>query len=117
ARASGDASWQANTLLDLSWSAEEQTHFDEALDWAGEARRISVDRGSADLAQAALGNMGWAYHKLGDSEKALEAFVEAGTQAEKLGDIADELRWVLDRGYVSLDARDFTAAEQSFRQS
>ena len=32
ARASGDPLWEANALLDLSWSADEQAHFDEALD-------------------------------------------------------------------------------------
>lgn len=42
ARASGDQFWEANALLDLSWSALEQGHFDEALDWASAARRISV---------------------------------------------------------------------------
>ena len=32
-------------LLDLSWSADEQTHFDEALDWANAARQISMAHG------------------------------------------------------------------------
>ncbi len=117
ARASGDASWQANTLLDLSWSAEEQTHFDQALDWAGEARRISVDRGSADLAQAALGNMGWALYKLGDAEKALQMFVDAAKQAEKLADVTDQVKWLTSAGYIYMDARNFQVAEKSFQQS
>ena len=116
-RASGDSSWEANTLLDLSWSADEQAHFDEALDWASAARRISLDRGSADLAQAALGNMGWAYYKLGELERALEMFVEAAQQAEKLGDVTDQVKWLTNAGYIYMDAHDFTTAERSFRQS
>jgi CHAT domain-containing protein len=117
ARASHNSVWEANTLLDLSWSADEQTHFDEALDWASAARRISVDLGSADLAEAALGNMGWAYYKLGDPEKALEMFVEAARQAAKLGDVPDQAKWLTNAGYIHMDHRDFAAAEQFFQQS
>jgi CHAT domain-containing protein len=117
ARASGDQSWEAGALLDLSWSAEEQSHFDEALDWASAARRISVGRGFADLAQAALGNMGWAYYKLGDPEKALEMFVDATKQAEKLGDKTDQVKWITNAGYIYLDAAKFPLAEQAFQQS
>lgn len=117
ARVRGDPFLQANALLDMSWSADEQTHFDEALAWADAARKISVPRDFADIAQTALGNMGWAYYKLGDSEKALEMFIEAGKQAEKLGDLADRVKWLTNAGYIYMDARDFRTAEQSFVQS
>jgi CHAT domain-containing protein len=117
ARLSGDQPWEADALLDLSWSSLEQTHFDAALDWAGEARRISVALQSADFAQAALGNMGWAYYKLGDPEKALAMFVEARKQAEKLGDINDQLKWLTNVGYIHMDISEYEIAEQSFRQS
>ena len=100
ARASGDPLWEANALLDLSWSADEQTHFDEAVDWANAAREISLSRGFGGTAQTALGNMGWAYYKLGDTEKARDMFAEAGKQAKKLGLITDEIRWLTDAGYI-----------------
>jgi len=117
ARAAGDRLFEADALLDLSWSAEEQTHFDEALDWADAARGIANKQGSFDIAQTALGNMGWAYYKLGEPEKALGMFVEATKQAEKLGDATDQIRWLTNAGYIYMDARDFTTAEQSFRRS
>lgn len=66
ARVSGDKFLEANTLLDLSWSADEQTHFDEAVDWANAARQLAIPLGFADVAQTALGNMGWAYYRLGN---------------------------------------------------
>ena len=56
-------------MLDLSWAAEHQAHFDEALDWADAARQISLPRNFGSVAQKALGNMGWAYYKLGDYRK------------------------------------------------
>ena len=55
--------------------------------------------------------MGWAYYKLGDPEKAEEMFVEARNQAEKLGDVTDQVRWLTDTGYIYLDAGKFYAAE------
>ena len=117
ARATGDQLWEANALLDLSWSALHQTHYDEALDWASAARQISIKQNSADLAQAALGNMGWAYYKLGDPEKALEMFVEAGERATKLGDTADRVKWLTNAGYIHMDVHEFSVADQSFRES
>src|SRR5579863_414930 len=117
ARASGDPLWEANALLDLSWSADAQAHFDEALDWADAARQISLPRNFGNVAQKALGNMGWAYYKLGDSEKAEGMFIEAKNQAEKLGDIPDQVKWLTNAGYIYLDAATFPVAEQSFQQS
>src|SRR6202167_6797776 len=117
ARASGDPLWEANALLALSWSADEQTHFDEALNWADAARQISLTRNFGSVAQTALGNMGWAYYKLGDSDKAQEMFIEARKQAEKLGDLTDQVRWLTGAGYIYMDARDFRVAEESYLQS
>jgi CHAT domain-containing protein/Tfp pilus assembly protein PilF len=117
ARSRRNQFWETNTMLDLSWSAERQSHFDEALDWASAARQISMSQGFADVAQAALGNMGWAYYKLGDPEKALEMFVEAAKQAEKLGDKTDQIKWITNAGYIYLDAANFPLAEQAFQQS
>ncbi|MGB8014039.1 MAG: CHAT domain-containing tetratricopeptide repeat protein [Terriglobales bacterium] len=117
ARSSGDQFWEANALLDLSWSADEQAHLDQALDWADAARRISVAKGYDDIAQTALGNMGWAYYKLGDPEKAEGMFVEARKQAEKLGDTTDRVTWLQALGYIYLDAHKFAAAQESYRQA
>ena len=117
ARTSGDSVWEAETLVNLSSSAEEQTHYDEALDWADAARRLALAQGVADLAQKALGNMGYAYYKLGDLEKAEGMFVEAKSQAEKLGQIASEAGWLTNAGYAHMDAGDVSLAEASFRQS
>jgi CHAT domain-containing protein len=117
ARGYHDQFLEANTLLDLSWSADEQTHFDEALDWANAAREISTTHGYADVSQTALGNMGWAYYKLGDSEKAEEIFVDARKQAEKLEDVTDQARWLQTLGYVYLDARRLPEAEECYQKS
>lgn len=117
ARAGHDQFLEADSLLNLSWSANEQTHFDEALDWANAASQVSTAQGYADISQTALGNMGWAYYKLGDSEKAKGMLAEAKQQAEVSGDTIDEVRWLTAGAYIYLDASDFNVAEQSFQQS
>jgi CHAT domain-containing protein len=117
ARANRNQFLEADSLLNLSWSADEQTHFDQALDWANAARQISAAQGYADISQTALGNMGWAYYKLGDPEKAEAIFIEARKQAEKLDDVADQARWLQAVGYVYLDARRFADAQECYQKS
>ena len=99
-RASHDQPGEASALLDLSYSADEQTHFDEALDWANAARGIATSQNLGSIAQKALGNMGWAYYKLGELERAESMFVEARSQAKKLGMVANpagSLPWVTSK--------------------
>jgi CHAT domain-containing protein len=117
ARANRDQAGEASALLDLSHSADEQTHFDEALDWANEARKIAESQGFSGVVQASLGNMGWAYYRLGDSEKAEGMFADARARAEKLGNIPDQALWLQAGGYIDLDAHKFDAAEESYRLS
>jgi CHAT domain-containing protein len=117
ARLGGDRFVEANALLNLSWSADEQTHFDDALRWAEAAYEIALSRHFADIAQTALGNMGWAYYKLGDREKARQMFAEAADQAERLGDVDDQISWTTNGGYVYFDERNFEVAAESFRRS
>src|SRR4029077_8392004 len=117
ARADGDQLRVANAMLDLSWSANEQAHFDEALDWSDAARQLAMHLGFAGVAETALGNMGWAYYKLGDREKARPMFAQAEKQAQQLGDVTDQISWLTNAGYINMDDGDFKVAEQSFQQS
>jgi CHAT domain-containing protein len=117
AKAADERIWEAETLLNLSWAADEQTHYDEALDWARAASAIALSTGVSDVAQKALGNMGWAFYKLGDREKAEGMFVEARKQAEKLGSITDRITWLVAFAYVCLDEGKISDAEQSAEQS
>ncbi|HTS36771.1 MAG TPA: CHAT domain-containing protein [Candidatus Solibacter sp.] len=117
ARTDGNPLPIANALLDLSWCAEEQSHFDEALDLAGEAHSIASKQNFGNVALKSLGNMGWAYYKLGEPEKAESMFSEAGAQAEKSRIIPDQALWLQAAGYVHLDERDFAVAEDLYGQS
>jgi len=117
ARQRGDDLWEADALLDLSWADDEKTHFDEALDRAAAAYRIATAKKVPDVAQKALGNMAWAYYKLGDLEKAEEMFTAAKDQSRQLGEMSSEAGWILDLGHVFMDERNYDAAENAFRRS
>jgi CHAT domain-containing protein len=117
ARMSGEQFLEAGALLDLSWAATHEGHFDEALDWEDSARQIALPQGFDGIAETALGNKGWAYYKLGDSIKADQATIEAGNEAHKLGIRSDEVRWLTNAGYIDMDAGNFPRAQQSFLDS
>ncbi len=117
ARSRGDEFLEANASLDLSWWADRQAHFDEALDWADAARRIAVPRGFDGIAQTALGNEGWAYYKLGDTERARQLTIEAWNEAKKHGDQDDEVKWLTNAGLIDMDAGDLSDAESTFHSA
>ena len=117
ALAHGDLFLEATAYLNLSFEAEWQTHFDEVIDAAQAAMQIAGPQHFDDVAEAALGNLGWAYYKLGDPEKAEGMFVEAADQAGKLGDVADQVKWFQASSYIYLDERKISDAERSSRQA
>jgi CHAT domain-containing protein len=115
ARAHADSFLEANVLSSLARSGLLQEHFDEALDWSASSYRISADLDAQDLAQNALGNLGWAYYRLGESEKAEALFVEAGSRAKSLGDVIDQVRWLTNLGYVDLDNNQYATAREAYQ--
>ena len=117
ARASGEQMWLANAMLDLSWAANEQGHFDEALDWAGLSAQIAERQNFAVVREKARGNMGWAFYKLGERERAQEMFAEAEKQAKDLGDVGDQLGWLTAAAYTYMDDGEFDVAKRSFQQA
>lgn len=114
ARAHNDRYLESTALLNLSVCALQQSHFDDAVDWSNEAWRLSNSLGANQIGQSAVGNLGWAYYELGDSQKALDSFLKAKRSAEELGDTLGQLIWLMDTGFVYLDRSDYSNAEQSF---
>jgi CHAT domain-containing protein len=117
ARERGSTYMEANALLSLGYSALQQEHFDEALDWSTAAYERAVAIHAAHIAQTALGNEGWLYYKLGEPDKALSLLLAARDSAHKIGLDTFEATWLTTAGYVYLDAGDFEKAEQSYKQA
>ena len=117
ARTQGDHFLEATALLNLGASLLREHRFDEAIDSSDSAYRLARVLDAGEIAQTALGNLGWAYYKLGDSEKALELFLEADRHATELGDVINHLRWLTTAGYVYLDRHEYSVAERSYLQA
>ena len=117
ARSEKDQFAEANALLSLGWSALQQEHYDETMEWSDAAYRSAAAIDARHVAQTALGNEGWAYYKLGEYEKALSLLLGARDAAHQIGATTYEVSWLTTAGYVYLDSGDFAKAEQSYRES
>ncbi len=117
ARTYHDRFAESNSFLNLGVDSLQSEHFDEAVDWSNSAYKTAVSLGAQDLAQNALGNLGWAYFKLGDSEKALDLFAEAEKSAIRLGDVDDEIRWLANAGYVYQALGNLTESSRNYRRA
>ena len=110
----GDQFLEATTLLNLGLGALLEQHFDEAIDWTDAAYQAAVVLDAGIIETKALGNLGWAYYNLGDSEKSLELSLEAEKRAIQAGDVIDQLSWITNAGYVYQQVHDFSRAKESY---
>jgi CHAT domain-containing protein len=117
ARSHHDRELESNAWLNLGWVSLLESHYDEAIEWSRDAYTASLNLGNENRAQTALGNMGWAYFKLGDSERAQPLFVEAEQRAAHLGNIRDELKWLSTAGYIDQGAGDFLRAMSAYNEA
>jgi len=116
-RERGDRFSEATALLNLAATLVFEEHFGEAADASRTAYDAAESIGARDLSQTALGNLGFAYYRLGDSERALDLYLEAEKRALELGDVSDQVAWVTNIGYVQMDAGKFDLAEQSYKRA
>ncbi|HXM09611.1 MAG TPA: CHAT domain-containing protein [Terriglobales bacterium] len=114
AHAHDDRLLEATALLNLGVTSLQEEHFDEAIDWTGSAYQASMALGAGDIAETALGNLGWAYYNLGDPEKSLDLSLEAEKRAGKVGNAVGQLYWITNTGYVYAGLGDLARAKQSY---
>ena len=117
ARANGDRFLEATSLLNLGAASLKEERFDEAIDWSRDAYEVSAALTAKDITLVAVLNIGWAYYRLGDSERALQMLLEAEQRADQLGDVFNQENGLTNVGYIYMDAHDFVQAEQSFQRA
>jgi CHAT domain-containing protein len=108
---------EATALLNLGLGALQQHHYDEAIDWTDAAYKIAAELDAGTIATKALGNLGWAYFNLGDSEKSLNLSLEAEKRAVEVGDVIDQLSWITNAGYVYEQQHQFSRAKDSYEKA
>jgi CHAT domain-containing protein len=114
ARAHNDHFLEASAFLNLGLTSLREEHFDEAIDWTNAAYQSSTAQGADDIALTALGNLGWAYYNLGDSEKSLQLSLEAEKRARQVGNVVLQLSWTTNAGYVYAERGDLVRAKESY---
>ena len=112
-----DSFLRATALLNLGLTSLRDLHFDESIDWTDAAYRESTISGADGVTQGALGNLGWAYYFLGDTEKSLELSLEAAKRASHAGNVTAQLTWVTAAGYVYASRGDIAGATQSYLEA
>jgi CHAT domain-containing protein len=117
ARSHGDALLESHALLNLGNASLAQGRYDEAIDRSEAGYRAAKAAGARRLELITRGNIGWAYYKLGDSDKALELFAESENLAAQLGDVWSQANELTNIGYTYMDQRNSDRAEQSFQQA
>jgi CHAT domain-containing protein len=108
---------EASSLMNLGRTCFLEEKLDEGIDWTRAASRLAASLHADDIRLSTLGNLGWAYYKLGDSERALAMYAEAERSAIALGDIGTAVVWLTASGHVYQDSDNLALAAQSHREA
>lgn len=117
ARAHHDSYLESTALLNLGDESLSQNRFDETIDRSEAGYRVAKAAGARIPELVMLGNIGWAYYRLGDSEKALALSAESEKAADQLKDIYDQENALTNMGYIYMDQRKFDLATTSFQKA
>ena len=112
-----DSHLEMTDLLNLGVVSEGEYHYDEAIDWLSAANRKAQSLEDRQATQKTLGNLAWAYYKMGDFDRALALGSEAERKAHDLGTIHDEIQWLNNLGLVYYDMNQPSVAEGYYRRS
>ncbi len=114
ARQYSDGFSEAAAFLKINHLKLQEENFDESIDWSNRAYNKAREIGAQFIMMTSRGNLGWAQYKIGNSESALQLYLEARDSAKVLGATDNEVAWLTDIGYVYLDQGKFSAAEDLY---
>jgi CHAT domain-containing protein len=117
AREQHDEHLEMTDLSNLGVVAVQVEHYDEAIDWSNAANEKAQLLEDRQTTQKTLGNLAWAYYKMGDFEKSLALGAEAEKKASELGTVHDQILWLNNLGLVYYQLNQFSVAEGYYRQS
>ena len=107
----------AVVFLNLGRTALERERYDEALDWFRDSAQVARSIHAQLILEKDLGNVGWAYFKLGDPERALANFQQAEVQAAKCAATIDRIRFLYTAGLAQYQLHNRKEAEAYYRQA
>lgn len=117
ARSHHDKELEGTALQNLGSVSLQEEHIDEAVDWITSGYRVASELGDENLIQVSLGNLGWAYFRLGDVDRALELTLEAEKRAASLGNIRLQINWVTTAANVYQAKQDWQNATDFYQKA
>jgi CHAT domain-containing protein len=117
ARSHRDSYLESTSLLNLGAESLSRGKLDEAIERSNAAHDAATAVNARIPQLVTQGNVGWAYYRLGDSERALEMSEATERAAAQLGDVFDQENELTNIGYIYVDQRKFDLAEQSFQRA
>jgi len=117
AQVHGDAALESNARVSLGNVSLAREHYDEAIDRSEAAYLVASSVDARRFKFIARANIGWAYYRLGDFEKALELLTQSEQLASQLGDTWTQGNQLTNIGYIYMDERQFDSAAASFQKA
>jgi CHAT domain-containing protein len=112
-----DPDLEATSMVNLGYLFESTNRLEEAIYWYDKGRVMFHQVGSMDSYYITVGNLGWCYLRLGDSEKGLANLDEAEAHARQIGDRFHEQLWIGNSGSVLYDRGDLPRAAEKFKRA
>ena len=91
--------------------------YEEAIYWFEQSLSLSRRIGASAVTAQCVGNIGTCYYYLGDFEKALANFGEAGAEFAKIGNLRSQELWLGNRGAALLEMEEFSQAIDSSKRA
>jgi CHAT domain-containing protein len=112
-----DSYLEASNLLNLGLVDIQMKHYDEAPIFFNAAAHLAQPIQARALLEAASGNLGLTYYHLGDFEKALSNFQQAGREAKEIGIATPQIEWLIDACHSSYMLDKLQEARECFDQA
>jgi CHAT domain-containing protein len=114
---SNDVFLEATALLNLGVIASKRNRFDESIDWLSSAREKAKSLDAELLIEKVVGNLAWAYYRMGNFQAALDSYNQAQISAKDLDIVRDNVRWLNNIGLVYARTSKLAEAQNSYEQS
>lgn len=117
ARENNDKFLAASDLLNLGFAALQTNRYDEAVILLNAAVVYARPIQALQVIEAAQGNTGLAYFYLGDFEKSLLSYQEAGQQAQQIGTTSAQIDWLWGAGSANYEQGKVEEAKKRYEQA
>jgi CHAT domain-containing protein len=89
-------------------------HYAEAAPWLEKAAHLARQSGAVESEGRNVGNLGWCNYRIGEVDKALQAFEQASAVFGRTGNRSEQQNWLGNIGSVYLLRQDYETAEKYY---